>query len=301
MHCTTPLCLINYASHNALTRNVLSNHCVEAIEKRIKFDPPTKHCKYSLKPRASVRSDEFAHDTETWRVVLWLVFPCAYQILQELKKSCGRIMELLLFDLFAVLSLPLCVPYSAGLTNLTIITVTTEVTSRTCETITTDIPICINVGWNNTSFPNLRAHETQAEAYAELEDFSPLIQAQCSNKIVHFLCAVYTPICLPQESSDAIVVMPCRSLCEYVRNDCEPSLQGIGYSWPSHLACDNFPDHLACLDVDDDVEIPFIPELVVNPPPATSVTDSIPSVITPSPPREVTSPTFHPSEPTVCI
>ena len=169
--------------------------------------------------------------------------------------------------IFALLVLAAAAGHSASQSNQTIITVESVTTTARCEKITLEIPTCVNVDWENTSFPNLRDHQTQAEAYEELEDFNPLIKAQCSNKIVHFLCGVYAPPCLiPLMSSEPVIVKPCRSLCEYVRNDCEPQLEAVGYSWPSHISCDNFETGLGCLDVDDDVEVPPIPGLPTVPP-----------------------------------
>ena len=187
-------------------------------------------------------------------------------------------MALLLPYISALLAMFIYVPCSAGQTVMTVEPITPL---KTCQPITLAIPTCINVGWCNTSFPNLRSHQTQAEAYEELEDFDPLIRARCSNKIVHFLCAIYAPACLYTGSSSpgAIVVKPCRSLCEYVRNDCEPVLNNVGHTWPAHLNCDNFPYTSDCLDADDDIDIPMmIPRLVIIPSPPRSPTSSVPAL-----------------------
>ena len=166
-----------------------------------------------------------------------------------------------------------------------IITIESVTEMETCEPITNDIPTCVNVGWTNTSYPNLRSHQNQSEAHDELKDFDPLIQMKCSNKIVHFLCAIYAPLCAyPQSSADAIVVKPCRSLCEYVRSDCEPVLNKNGYGWPPDLRCDDFIDSSACLDVSDSIEIPYVPGLTASP--STAVLPSL----NPSPARVATSP-----------
>ena len=76
------------------------------------------------------------------------------------------------------------------------------------------------------------------------------------------------------------VFEPCRSLCEYVRSDCEPELNARGYSWPAHFNCDNYPTDLKCLDVDDDVEIPLIPGLVEDSQPPTNLPVISPSSTT---------------------
>ena len=188
-------------------------------------------------------------------------------------------MALLLPYIYALLAMLNYVPYSAG---QTVRTVVPEVPLElTCQPITYDIPTCIYVDWSNTTYPNSRSHQAQAEAYEELKDFDPLIQSKCSNKIVHFLCAIYAPVCLYIDSSspDSIVLGPCRSLCEYIRSDCEPALTEVGYSWPAHFDCDNFHDD-PCVDVNDAVEIPLIPGLIEDSRSATTA-----SAITPSPPR----------------
>ena len=191
-------------------------------------------------------------------------------------------------NVFALLLflLALCVGYSASQSNQTIITVSSETPSAQCEAITTDIPTCINVGWNHTSFPNLRSHTTQTEAYEELEDFNPLIQVQCSNKIVHFLCGVYAPICLylDDNNQNPRVLEPCQALCEYVRQGCQPQLEAVGYTWPAHFNCDNFPGGMDCLNVDDDVTVPYIPGVTPSPPlnGTTASTDATGSTDRPS-------------------
>ena len=181
-----------------------------------------------------------------------------------------------------------CAHFSNGqLETNTVISVTSPAPLTTCQPLTNDIPTCINVGWSNTSYPNLRSHQTQAEAYEELGDFDPLIEAGCSNKIVHFLCAVYAPICLLDPLRNTIVLEPCRSLCEYVRRDCEPALILAGYEWPAHLNCDGFPASIDCVDVADDVVIPAIPGLIEE--------RSRTSTLITSPSSKSTSPRISPS------
>ena len=128
-----------------------------------------------------------------------------------------------------------------------------------CELITIDI--CMDVGYNNASFPNFRLHETQAEANAELQNFWPLIRAQCSNAIVHMLCAVYAPFCSQQFPN--IRVRPCRNLCMRVRDGCEARLQEFGFNWPPHLDCSQYSNELLCYGPPDPSEVE-IPQSVLN-------------------------------------
>ena len=120
-----------------------------------------------------------------------------------------------------------------------------------CEPIK-DVDICLNMPWQNATFTN----ETQADANAEIEDFRQVIDTCCSQAIVHFLCAYYTPICI-QLGPDGSTTMlqPCKSLCQKVRDGCEVVYQQSSLNWPPHLECENFPSQSTdiCLDIPDDV------------------------------------------------
>ena len=154
--------------------------------------------------------------------------------------------------------------------NLSVPSVATSAPNAgTCQPISSCNAICINVGWSHTTLPNLRGHSTLKEAYAELDDFIPLIEYQCSNKLVHLLCAVYAPICFqngtfqkdPAYPPEITVLKPCKELCEYVRPRCEPVMKSANHSWPEHLDCDNFPSKspgVVCVDAPDNVTIPDI-------------------------------------------
>ena len=145
------------------------------------------------------------------------------------------------------------------------LTVSTEPPIGSCQLIT-EVSMCLNVDWKNASFPNLRQHTTQSEADRELIGYLPLVTQQCSNAIVHFLCAVYAPFC--QESASLgrpVTLRPCRETCEYVRAGCEPVLLANQFQWPSHLDCENFPSEndgdgtieSLCFNIDtDNVSIP---------------------------------------------
>lgn len=105
-----------------------------------------------------------------------------------------------------------------------------------CEPIR--IEMCRNIGYNETSMPNLAGNEIQSEAEYTLQSFSPLIEYVCSSQLKLFLCATYVPMCTPKAAEP---IGPCRSLCENVRSRCDPVLQGFGYLWPPALDCNRFP------------------------------------------------------------
>ncbi|NP_001266206.1 frizzled precursor [Amphimedon queenslandica] len=136
----------------------------------------------------------------------------------------------------------------------------------TCQPIT-GVAMCLYVPWGNASFPNLREHRTQSEANTEVNVFQPLVTHQCSNAIVHFLCAVYTPACV-EGPEGTVTLKPCRNLCNHVRNTCEPLMQQGGLDWPPHFECSNFPESAGstsdidslCFKVPINVTIP--PELL---------------------------------------
>lgn len=129
--------------------------------------------------------------------------------------------------------------------------VSTQPPIGSCEPIR-DVSLCLGVDWKNASFPNLRQQSTQVEANLELNGYTPLILQGCSNAIVHFLCAVYAPLCVSIPGINIpLTLAPCREVCEYVREGCEPVLIENDFQWPQHLDCDNFP---AAEDIDGSIE-----------------------------------------------
>ena len=157
-----------------------------------------------------------------------------------------------------------------------------------CERVK-DVPICEDMPWNYTLYPNLRGHTSQREANVELEQFRQLIAVNCSGAIVHFLCSIYTPFCT--EFHPLRVLRPCKSLCQHVRNGCEPVFndRAGGLPWPDHLNCDNYDDSDLCFGpgMDDLEGLTIPPELVTAGSPTT------PSA-TPSANETTVSPTTTP-------
>lgn len=114
------------------------------------------------------------------------------------------------------------------------------------------IPICANLGYANTTFPNLRGQTTPEEANEELSHFLALISTGCSNAIVHLLCSIYAPVCIQKFSS--LKFPPCRTLCEYVKEGCgDILLHNFGHSWPPgpHLDCQNYNNSKLCFGPSD--------------------------------------------------
>ena len=110
-----------------------------------------------------------------------------------------------------------------------------------CEPLTA--PMCIDLRqhyktdkmYNMTIYPNSLEHRNQIEAALELRTFSPLVSVGCSKYMKLFLCTIYAPMCSQP------LILPCRSLCEEVRNGCLPLMQKFGFKWPDAMKCEKFP------------------------------------------------------------
>jgi hypothetical protein len=166
------------------------------------------------------------------------------------------------------------IPYTVAQEQNT--SVIRETPTERCERVT-DVAICADVPWNYTRFPNMRGHANLEEANRELEQFRQLIETNCSGGIVILLCSIYTPFCT-EDNSEEVLFPPCMSLCQYVRDGCEPvfNQRAGGLHWPDHLNCDNYDSDL-CFgpsDLEELNKLVIPPNLVT---PGTPVTVSTPT------------------------
>lgn len=111
-----------------------------------------------------------------------------------------------------------------------------------CEPVTT--PLCNDIGYNITIFPNILNIANQQDATLEVQQFFPLIKVQCSSALKLFLCNVYIPKCTILDEP----IPPCRSLCFSARNGCKSLLKKFGFQWPDTLRCEKFPSSGLCID-----------------------------------------------------
>ncbi|KAM8825952.1 uncharacterized protein ACB058_019405 [Synchiropus picturatus] len=102
-----------------------------------------------------------------------------------------------------------------------------------CQAIT--VPLCKDLPYSDTVFPNILGHRTQEDAGLFVSQFYPVVQVQCSAHLKTFLCSVYTPECVSGRARP-----PCRTLCEQARSDCSPILNKFGFQWPETLRCESF-------------------------------------------------------------
>ena len=134
--------------------------------------------------------------------------------------------------LFCMTILPLSTPLQVKMLK----TMSTRTTK--CQPLDADaVPYCANVGYDMVALPNSKGHNTQQEAFEELQNFWPLISTGCSGAAVHFLCSVYLPPCL--EDSEE-VVKPCRELCDEFQGSCEAELVDIDVQNLTPLQCSQF-------------------------------------------------------------
>lgn len=131
-----------------------------------------------------------------------------------------------------------------------------------CTSVET-VPLCADLGYENTTFPNYRGHTTPEEANEELSHFLALVSTGCSNAIVHLLCSIYAPVCF--DEYPGLKFPPCKKLCQYVADGCaEVVMLVFGYHWPPgpHLDCYNYDTwemNKLCYSPEDPatLEIPF--------------------------------------------
>ena len=129
----------------------------------------------------------------------------------------------------------------AGTSQAELSYIVVEKDQHTCQPMDAT-SICGAIGYHLVDLPNSRGQATQAEANAELATFFPLVQCQCSNALVHFLCSVYAPPCYVTDMPDVhIHLRPCRELCNHVRAGCRPELEEVGLKWPAHFNCSLYP------------------------------------------------------------
>uniref|UniRef100_A0A915I0C3 Uncharacterized protein n=1 Tax=Romanomermis culicivorax TaxID=13658 RepID=A0A915I0C3_ROMCU len=110
-----------------------------------------------------------------------------------------------------------------------------------CEQIT--IPLCLDIQYNTTIFPNLLNHQKQEDASVEVHQFSPLVKVKCSPDLKFFLCTMYAPVCTVLDEP----IPPCQELCLSAKSGCESLMNKFGFSWPEAFKCENFPPSGLCV------------------------------------------------------
>ncbi|KAF7492559.1 Secreted frizzled-related protein 2 [Sarcoptes scabiei] len=112
-----------------------------------------------------------------------------------------------------------------------------------CVSIPTNLTLCYGIKYREMRLPNLLYHETINEVIEQSSSWIQLIHIGCHTDTRLFLCSLFSPVCLDQ------TIPPCRSLCENVKNSCEPSMKRHGFNWPPMMQCNLFPiDNNMCIE-----------------------------------------------------
>ena len=106
-----------------------------------------------------------------------------------------------------------------------------------CEQVT--MPMCVDLDYNMTKFPNFLGHQNIMDANLELHTFYPLVKVKCSPYLQEFLCRVYAPECDPN-NPDGPLKVPIYSLCQSAKGGCGSVMNKFGFPWPERLQCEKF-------------------------------------------------------------
>ena len=128
-----------------------------------------------------------------------------------------------------------------------------------CEPV--KIPLCESMPYNKTRMPNLLYHSTQQNAVLIAEQFTELVDTNCSDVLTFFLCAMFAPICTTAIQMEP--VPPCRNVCHQARDGCEPIMNRYNVSWPEELDCRKLPLY--------DTGVCVMPEAIVRAPPKSKL------------------------------
>ena len=152
-----------------------------------------------------------------------------------------------------------------ALRQTTIVTVG-EISSNLPQCARFNSPVCNHLGGQGYSYatfpnplapaylPNVQKAESEGNAV-----ISMAVASQCSKDVASFLCFAYFPLCTENQPP----VLPCKSLCERVRSDCEPYLNStFGVQWPQWADCNNIDKVVSATNGNCVKETP-----VVEPPP----------------------------------
>lgn len=111
-----------------------------------------------------------------------------------------------------------------------------RITKPTCVQIPSNLGLCYNIGYDTMRMPNLLDHDSLFEVRYQARSWIPLLLRKCHRDTQLFLCSLFAPVCLDRP------IYPCRSLCQAVRDGCEPLMQENCFEWPDMLECSKFPE-----------------------------------------------------------
>lgn len=80
---------------------------------------------------------------------------------------------------------------------------------------------------------------------SQLQDFGPLIDINCSELSLIFVCLAHLPFCTNHSHIEPL--LPCQSVCLHVYFNCIDHFNSVNLPWPQHLNCSNFPSPPLCV------------------------------------------------------
>ena len=123
--------------------------------------------------------------------------------------------------------------------------------TSTCVKIPEQLKLCYGVGYDKMVLPNLLKHDNMKEVFHQSQSFVPLMSMKCHPLVRIFLCSLYAPVCLPDNSAVRGPIPPCKSLCQAVERGCAPVLAEFSFEWPAMLNCSQFANEDPCLSVNE--------------------------------------------------
>ena len=144
-------------------------------------------------------------------------------------------------------------PYLVFLNLIIIFTSSSSLATSPCEVV--NVPLCLNIGYKQTVFPNLLNHTSQTDARDVLIQYSSLTNIACSPMLRRFLCVLYVPPCTAIKK----LLPPCRNLCLQSKSDCEPTLSMRNLKWPEILDCTKFPVSGNCIG--ENLTVSYVPQV----------------------------------------
>lgn len=141
-----------------------------------------------------------------------------------------------------------------------------------------EITMCKNSGWSHMWLPNHLKHTRKDEIELEINHWKKLVDYRCHAHLELFLCSMYAPVCpkaATEEDRERVKIFPCRSLCQSVRNKCEPIMNKYKFQWPDNIFnCSTFPDESTNLCISSELVSRNSTKPVNITPPANPITGS---------------------------
>ncbi|KAL5960807.1 Frizzled-9 [Taenia solium] len=120
-----------------------------------------------------------------------------------------------------------------------------EATGSHCLPI--EEPSCLGLEYTHTYLPNIIGLTSQTESAKRIRDYGSLLKLGCSTYLEFFLCSVYFPMCT-ESMGEQVLLKPCASFCNHVRQRCTPLMLRFNFPWPEELDCSKLPtDEEMCI------------------------------------------------------